>query len=129
MGVVARTSVREAIANRNGGRLAAVSNGLSEERNDMGREIKRVPLERSEPPEGEGWQLWETVSEGSPVSPVFESAEQLADWMSHPDRETRWVPKPTAMAFIEAGWAPTFVSTAATGLVSGVEATGMRNEK
>ena len=25
----------------------------------------------SEPPMGEGWQLWETVSEGSPVSPVF----------------------------------------------------------
>lgn len=23
------------------------------------------------PPEGPGWQLWETVSEGSPISPVF----------------------------------------------------------
>lgn len=33
-----------------------------------------------EPPTGEGWQLWETCSEGSPVSPVFASAEKLADW-------------------------------------------------
>jgi hypothetical protein len=34
----------------------------------------------TEPPEGKGWQLWETCSEGSPVSPVFETAEALADW-------------------------------------------------
>lgn len=34
----------------------------------------------TEPPEGEGWQLWETTSEGSPVSPVFATAEALADW-------------------------------------------------
>lgn len=34
----------------------------------------------TEPPEGPGWQLWETTSEGSPVSPVFESPEALAEW-------------------------------------------------
>lgn len=33
-----------------------------------------------EPPTGEGWQLWETCSEGSPVSPVFATAEELAAW-------------------------------------------------
>ena len=33
-----------------------------------------------EPPHGKGYQLWETCSEGSPVSPVFASAEELADW-------------------------------------------------
>jgi hypothetical protein len=33
-----------------------------------------------EPPEGPGWQLWETVSEGSPVSPVFKTPEALAEW-------------------------------------------------
>jgi hypothetical protein len=31
------------------------------------------------PPEGEGWQVWETVSEGSPVSPVFATAEDSSD--------------------------------------------------
>lgn len=36
--------------------------------------------EGSEPPAGEGWQLWETTSEGSPVSPVFATAEALAAW-------------------------------------------------
>lgn len=29
------------------------------------------------PPEGEGFQLWETTSEGSPVSPVFDSLDAL----------------------------------------------------
>jgi hypothetical protein len=32
----------------------------------------------TEPPTGEGWQLWETCSEGSPVTPVFASADDLA---------------------------------------------------
>ena len=36
--------------------------------------------EPAEPPLDEGWQLWETTSEGSPQSPVFASAEELADW-------------------------------------------------
>lgn len=34
----------------------------------------------TEPPEGPGFQLWETVSEGSPVSPVFESLDALCAW-------------------------------------------------
>ncbi len=33
-----------------------------------------------EPPTGTGYQLWETCSEGSPNSPVFSSAEELAEW-------------------------------------------------
>lgn len=36
--------------------------------------------ENYEPPEGEGYQLWETTSEGSPVSPVFETIEELCEW-------------------------------------------------
>jgi hypothetical protein len=36
-------------------------------------------LER-EPPAGPGWQLWETTSEGSPISPVCATAENLAAW-------------------------------------------------
>ncbi len=34
------------------------------------------------PPEGPGYQLWQTVSEGGPVSPVFEDLETLADWLA-----------------------------------------------
>ena len=33
-------------------------------------------------PEGPAYQLWETVSEGSPVSPAFEKAEDLAQWLT-----------------------------------------------
>jgi len=38
-----------------------------------------------EPPNGDGYQMWETVSEGSPVSPVFTTPEELADWMCKND--------------------------------------------
>jgi hypothetical protein len=34
----------------------------------------------TEPPVGEGFQLWETTSEGSPTSPVFSTIEALCDW-------------------------------------------------
>lgn len=75
----------------------------------MGREIKRVPMdfdwpidaewlgyqrdcgndecdgcadcERVEPPEGEGYQLWQTVSD-APMSPVFATPEELARYMA-----------------------------------------------
>ncbi len=33
-----------------------------------------------EPPKGDGFQLWETTSEGSPTSPVFATIEELCDW-------------------------------------------------
>ena len=32
---------------------------------------------RIEPPYGNGWQMWEDVSEGTPISPVFKTAKQL----------------------------------------------------
>ena len=38
------------------------------------------------PPKGKGYQIWETVSEGSPISPVFEKPEDLAQWMVSNDR-------------------------------------------
>lgn len=36
--------------------------------------------EEYEPPAGDGYQLWQTCSSGSPISPVFASAKELADW-------------------------------------------------
>lgn len=71
----------------------------------MGREIKRVPLDfsaplyqvwtgyecppghessfvRIDPPSGQGYQVWETVSEGSPVSPVFSNEAELREWLT-----------------------------------------------
>lgn len=81
----------------------------------------------TDPPTGDGWQLWETVTEGSPISPVCATADELADWMSHPERGDRWVPQETAARFIANGWAPTAASSP-VGIVSGVEWVGHRTE-
>lgn len=58
--------------------------------------LKEIPLDESgclaydnwfqkqmqffEPPEGPGYQLWEDITEGSPVSPIFESMDGLVKW-------------------------------------------------
>lgn len=94
-----------------------------------GQRAQAEAWERSEPPTGEGWQLWETVSEGSPISPVFATAEELAAWMSDPERGRNWVPAEVAAKFIADGWAPSFVGTPQTGLVSGVEFVGTREDE
>ncbi|WP_329126128.1 hypothetical protein [Streptomyces sp. NBC_01353] len=86
-----------------------------------GQRAEAEAWEPTEPPTGDGWQLWTTANEGAPISPVFASADELASWMSDPARGTAWVPPATAAAFIADGWAPSFVSTAETGVVSGVE--------
>jgi hypothetical protein len=92
-----------------------------------GQRAEAEAWEATEPPAGEGWQLWETVTEGSPISPVFATAQELATWMSDPGRgEDRLRPE-VAAKFVEAGWAPTFMSTPETGLVSGAEAVGSRD--
>ena len=89
-----------------------------------GQRAEAEKWEPSEPPMGEGWQLWETVSEGSPVSPVFATSGELAAWMSDPDRGGDWVPPDVAAKFISHGWAPTMMSSPDTGVISGVEAVG-----
>lgn len=89
-----------------------------------GQRAEAEAWEPTNPPKGDGWQLWETVFEGSPISPVFASADELAGWMSDPARGDRWVPPATAAKFIADGWAPSFVGTASTGVVSGVEWVG-----
>lgn len=33
-----------------------------------------------DPPTGDGFQLWETTSEGSPKSPVFNTLDELCEW-------------------------------------------------
>jgi len=45
-------------------------------------EIKKLQEEwlPYEPPTGEGYQLWENTSEGSAVSPVFETLDGLCEW-------------------------------------------------
>jgi hypothetical protein len=77
-----------------------------------------------DPPEGEGWQLWETVSEGSPITPVFATAEELAQCIA--DGGGRPLSSPPtyeeALAFVKGpGWAPSGVITAEHGFEGGLE--------
>ena len=82
--------------------------------------------ERSEPPAGDGWQMWESVSEGSPISPVLASPEELARWLADNGASTfadettdyeHW------LAMIREGSSMgTFVMIPGRGLVSGVDA-------
>ena len=79
--------------------------------------------EKEEPPVGEGYQMWETVSEGSPITPVFATAEELATFMAGTrfggDKGT---PYETWLEFVKGpGWAPSLVVGPA-GVQSGVEA-------
>ncbi len=110
----------------------------------MGREIKRVPLDfdaprdltwsgylrdcaqpdcegcagccKVEPPAGRGWQMWQTVSQGGPVSPVFARPQHLAQWIA----EVEDCALAAARAFVGRGWAPSFESRG-FGLYTGVQ--------
>lgn len=75
----------------------------------------------TEPPEGDGWQVWETVSEGSPITPVFPTAAALVDHLSTvgttwDQRSYSWSPakgpwrREAAEAFVASGWAPSFIA-------------------
>lgn len=82
-------------------------------------ELKRLheDWKEYEPPTGEGWQVWETVGEGSPITPVFATPEELARYLSEVGDE--WTRKSIAkgnghrtlpsyedaLAFVTQGWA------------------------
>lgn len=54
-----------------------------------------------DPPEGEGYQLWETVSEGSPISPVFPDEQSFKNYLIGKGYSEKAVDN-----FIKEGWAP-----------------------
>ncbi len=78
-----------------------------------------------------GYQLWQTVSEGGPVSPVFDTREELARWLSD-DGNDRGITDGTTfeqwMRFLQVGWAPSMVSSPSTGVISGVQAVAAQQE-
>lgn len=78
-----------------------------------------------EPPKGEGYQIWESVTEGSPISPVFADPIELAKWMaSHPYGTDDGTTVKQWLNFINGpGWAPGGVFNPATGeVITGVQA-------
>jgi hypothetical protein len=57
-------------------------NGEAEAYRDEAHKKAHDEWTETEPPAGEGWQMWETTSEGSPISPVFATPEKLARWLA-----------------------------------------------
>jgi hypothetical protein len=60
--------------------------------------------ERWTPEEATGYQVYENVSEGTPVSPVFETEDAMRIWLvaqGHSEYATD--------QFIKAGWAPSML--------------------
>lgn len=79
--------------------------------------------EREEPPTGEGWQLWETVSEGSPISPVFATEEAFSCWLIEEGYSETAV-----RSFLQRGYAPALVM-ANGNLYRNIEACVLGTEK
>lgn len=81
--------------------------------------------ERYDPPAGDGWQMWSTTTEGHPMTPAFDTPEELARYcddhaVSVFGRQTQGYN--TWLAFITGGgWAPSAVVDR-TGIHSGVAA-------
>jgi len=77
------------------------------------------------PPEGEGWQMWETTSEGSPISPVFETPEALARWLADTGASTFGSMTTTYEAWLRMicgpGWSPSMIVEGGQ-MMSGVDA-------
>lgn len=91
-------------------------------------------------PEGEAtwWQVYETVSEGTPVSPPFETQDELINYLVESgdfwDQKRReegcttmnckpWERKHAEKFVLGTGWAPSFVADS-SGIKSGVEFMG-----
>ncbi len=69
--------------------------------------------------------MYEDTSEGTPISPVCETPEELAKWLADNGASSfgssiatyeQW------LVICKGGWAPSAVYTSETGLISGVEA-------
>lgn len=88
-----------------------------------------------EPPVGEGWQVWETVSEGSPTTPVFATREELIEHLTLVGAGGVCGPvsRQAAEKFVEAGWAPSLVGMSFGGgppqFMNGVEAAEFSGKK
>ena len=64
------------------------------------------------------YQVYETVSEGTPTSPVFATQDNLRAWLLEQGHSEK-----AADAFIAGGWAPSFVVNMSVGImVEGINA-------
>lgn len=96
-------------------------NGSGEQATDEQRAAHEA-WEPTPPPEGPGWQLWQTVSEGGPVSPVFGDREGLVRWLTTDYRQVgseQPLTRRQAEAFVDAGESVGSFATIGGVMVSG----------
>jgi hypothetical protein len=67
------------------------------------------------------YQVYETVSEGTPTSPVFQTEQETIDWLVGQGHSLS-----SATKFVKGGWAPSFVMSVngdgSTTMASGIDA-------
>lgn len=71
-------------------------------------------------------QMYETCTEGTPISPVMETPEKLARWLADNNASAFGSQGATYEQWLgtcKSGWAPSAIYTPKTGLVSGVAGT------
>lgn len=96
--------------------------GTGEDPTDKATARLRDRWKETEPPVGDGYQLWETVSEGAPVSPVFATPEALATWLAEHQSGIHKTTYEGWLQFINGpGWAPSMMVSQQHGVESGVE--------
>jgi len=67
-------------------------------------------------PEHTAFQIYENVSEGTPVSPVFETEDEMKAWLIEKGYTEKAVEK-----FVELGFAVSMTFTSSTGLIPGIQ--------
>lgn len=80
-----------------------------------------------------GWQMWQTVSEGGPISIVCDSPEELAHWLEDNNAPSFGYDTATYEQWLRMikgpGWAISAVRIPGKGLISGVEAISEDNKE
>ena len=95
---------------------AAIDDWRREFGDEAGNQPERECYRPWEESEATWYQLWETVSAGTPVSPPFETKEQLAAYLAtcgdfwDQKRGRGGCGMDAAEAFVEVGWAPSLVA-------------------
>lgn len=67
------------------------------------------------------YQVYETVSEGTPMSPVFATKEELIEWLVNDGGDDGPHSRQAAERFVEGAWAPSMI-IGPGGMKSGINA-------
>jgi hypothetical protein len=124
----ASVAVEARISREGKTRLCAACHGEAQVEAYPGQAAEAKAWTPAEIPTGPGWQMWQDVSEGGPVSPIFKTANELAAWMR---TEEPWESLTQAEALhwvTEVAWSPSMVQPVGSDPIDGVtaDAKGLR---